>query len=43
MKLWHLLAGKCSGEEMLAQIEMHPPVLRERARAFYMAVKRVIK
>ena len=36
------LVGKCSGEEMLAQIDTHPPILRERAKAqalFYMAVK----
>ncbi len=36
------LVGKCSGEEMLAQIEAHSPILRERAKVqalFYMAVK----
>ncbi|WP_298019935.1 hypothetical protein [uncultured Dysosmobacter sp.] len=36
------LLGKCSEEEMLAQIEIHPPILKERAKVqalFYMAVK----
>lgn len=36
------LVGKCSGEEMLTQIDTLPPILRERAKVqalFYMAVK----
>ena len=34
--------GKCNSEAMLSQIELCPPILRERAKVqalFYMAVK----
>ncbi len=36
------LVGKCSGEEMLTQVEAHSPILRERTKVqalFYMAVR----
>ena len=36
------LVGKCSSDEMLAQIDTHRPILKERAKVqalFYMAVK----